>query len=119
MSKPVSELTESGDVNVVTVVEEIDIANACSLEGEAEAALAGTPKLIISLERCHYIDSSGLRTLIRLSRRHGIEFAVVVPPGTQARRIFDLAGLSEQMAVFETVQAAIASLRSGPTLRTR
>lgn len=117
MFKPVAELAEWGDVNVVTVVEEIDISNARFLEDQTTAALAASPKLIVSLERCQYIDSSGLRVLIRLSNRRDVEFGVVVPPGTQTRRIFDLAGLDEQMSVFDSLQAALAQLRAGTTVR--
>ncbi|MGP6156948.1 MAG: STAS domain-containing protein [Vulcanimicrobiaceae bacterium] len=117
MSKPVAELAGWGDVNVVTVIEEIDISNARSLEDQTTIALSSSPKLVVSLERCQYIDSSGLRVLIRLSNRHDVQFSVVVPPGTQTRRIFDLAGLEEQMAVFDTLQAAVAKFRAGATVR--
>jgi hypothetical protein len=60
-----------------------------------------------------------LRVLIRLSNRHDIEFGVVVPPGTQTRRIFDLAGLEEQMTVFDTLQIALVRFRAGATVRAR
>jgi anti-anti-sigma factor len=117
MSKPVAELAGWGDVNVVTVIEEIDISNASSLEDQTALALSTSPKLIVSLERCQYIDSSGLRVLIRLSNRHDVEFGVVVLPGTQTRRIFDLAGLDEQMAVFDSLHAALEQFRDGAPVR--
>jgi anti-anti-sigma factor len=116
VSKPVGELQQHRDVHVLAVTEEIDIANADAFEEAAGAALRSNPKLVISLENCHYIDSSGLRVLIRLSNRTDIHFAVVVPPGTQTRRIFDLAGLEEQMPLFDTLEDALAKYASEATL---
>jgi len=94
---------------VVDVLGEVDIASADALEERLNKAADGAALLVVSLVNCPYIDSSGLRVLVRLSNDLGEGFAVVVPPGTQTRRIFDITGLAHQMDVFDSVEEALAS----------
>jgi anti-anti-sigma factor len=114
MPERLSELLRCGSVNALIVTDEIDIANMETFENEIQAALADSPNLIVSLERCNYIDSSGLRVLIRLSGQHAHDFVVVVPPDTQASRNITVAGLGEAITLFDTLEEAIRYF--GPNL---
>ncbi len=97
-------------VRIVKVGNEVDIANAGVLERYLDEAAANTEAFVVSLEDCRYIDSSGLRPLIRLSERFGERFAIVVPAGTQIRRIFELTRLGETMNVCTTLAEALAKM---------
>jgi anti-anti-sigma factor len=92
---------------VVDVRGEIDIASADALAERLDQAAVGARLLVVSLAECRYIDSSGLRVLVRLSNELRDGFAVVVPPRTQTRRIFDITGLAGQMDVYDTVDEAL------------
>ncbi len=113
MPKPIVESSIRGNILVAAVVQEIDISNARLLEEQLTALASDAPRFVISLVLCNYIDSSGLRILIRLSNRRDIEFGVVAPPRTQARRIIDIAGLCEQLDVFDSLEEALAKLDAG------
>jgi len=102
------ELTEQNGVRVINVGNEVDIANADTLQRYLEEAAEGNDTFVVSLATCRYIDSSGLRPIIRLAERAGAAFFIVVPRGTQIRRIFDLTNLHERMNVCDSVAEAIA-----------
>ncbi len=94
-------------VLVLKVGNEVDIANADTLERYMTEASSNASELVVSLATCRYIDSSGLRPIIRLAERLGDGFAIVVPPGTHVRRIFDLTRLHEQMNVCDSLENAL------------
>lgn len=98
-------------VRIVKVGNEVDIANAHVLERYLAEATVDSEAFVISLEQCRYIDSSGLRPLIRFSERFGDAFAIVVPAGTQIRRIFELTRLGEAMNVCTTLAEALAKVK--------
>jgi anti-anti-sigma factor len=102
------ELAEHDGVRVVKVGNEVDIANAGTLQRYLEEAVEGNDAFVVSLETCRYIDSSGLRPIIALAERVGEGFFIVVPPGTQIRRIFDLTNLRERMNVCDSTAEAVS-----------
>jgi anti-anti-sigma factor len=109
MSDTLTHLSVRDGIRVVDIRGEVDIATADALGEQLDEAADGADFVIASLAECPYIDSSGLRVLVRLSNELGESFAVVVPPGTQTRRIFDITGLAHQMDVFDTTAEALAS----------
>ncbi|MBC5811370.1 MAG: STAS domain-containing protein [Candidatus Eremiobacteraeota bacterium] len=106
-----TETTIQDGTTVVAVLGEIDIASAGALREQLDQASRAGSNVVVSLEKCAYIDSSGLRVLVRISNELGDRFAIVVPPGTQTRRIFDITGLGYQMRVCDGVDQAVAALR--------
>jgi len=102
------ELADHDGIRVIKVGNEVDIANAGTLQRYLEEAAEGNDTFVVSLETCRYIDSSGLRPIIRLAERVGDAFFIVVPPGTQIRRVFDLTNLGERMNVCASVPEAVA-----------
>jgi anti-anti-sigma factor len=118
MHANLADLSLFGDTRVADVRAEIDLANAHLLE----AALAAPAddkagNFILSLSGCPYIDSSGLRVVIRLSNTFGSHFAVVAGPGCHARRIIDVAGLGKTIPIFDSLEPALESL-AGNAART-
>ena len=108
MPRPIVESSTRGNIAVAAVVQEVDISNARLLEEQLTTLASNAPRFVVSLVLCNYIDSSGLSVLIRLSNRRDVEFGVVAPTRTQARRIIDIAGLCEQLDVFDSLDDAIA-----------
>ncbi|MBC5801322.1 MAG: STAS domain-containing protein [Candidatus Eremiobacteraeota bacterium] len=113
MSDTLIHLQTVDGVRVATIGSEIDLANAPVFERYLGEAAADVPSLIISLAECRYIDSSGLCALARLAKRLRNRFSIVVPPGTQVRRIFDIAHFGEKMRVCASLPEALSALSMG------
>jgi anti-sigma B factor antagonist len=93
----------------IRVQGELDLAVAPELEEAIERA-ADYDQVVISLERCEFIDSTGIAVIVRAHqarKNDGRRLAVCAPDG-QVRRVFDLTGLSENGLVFENVATAWA-----------
>jgi anti-sigma B factor antagonist len=94
---------------VLAVGGEIDLDSVAALSAAIEAALAGgAAELWIDLTRTRFMDSSGLHVLLDtcsrvrdLNRR----LAVICPPGT-VRRLFDIAGVTEHLPLYDDRAAA-------------
>jgi anti-sigma B factor antagonist len=72
------------------------------------------PALVIDFSAVTYIDSSGLATIVeyfRDSRDFSGKFALV-GMNQRVRTIFDLVRLGEFMSVFQTLEDAVAALKS-------
>jgi len=102
-------------VRVATVGSEIDLASAAVVERYLDEAAADVPRFVVSLAECRYIDGSGLCLLARLAKRLRDRFSIVVPPGTQVRRIFDTAHFGETMRVCGSLREALSSFPLGAT----
>src|SRR4051794_9747112 len=92
----------NGDTAWVRPVGELDLDTAPQLE-EALAALRGDehPRLVLDLRRLTFMDSTGLRLVIRwdtAARQDGFQFAIV--PGPQVvQRVISLTGMDDQLTV--------------------
>jgi anti-anti-sigma factor len=87
----------NGVVRIV-VGGEVDMASAPSLAGSLEGAeLGGTHAIILDLRDTTFIDSSGLRAILKASQRaksNGHQLAIVgVNPS--ARQLFELTGTED------------------------
>ena len=72
--------------------------------------------LVIDLAKTTFIDSSFIAFLVRLSaaqRAKRRELLLVRPEG-QVRKVFGIVGLANVVPVFESIEAAVDSLLSGP-----
>src|SRR3954465_912467 len=79
---------------VVEVAGEIDLVTAALFWRGIESALAQSDRLVIDLRETSFIDSSGIKVLIRAFRRVGqVPEALVVQPSATARRVLAIAGL--------------------------
>lgn len=83
---------------VVTVRGEVDLATAPEFESCIQRAFVAAPKaVLLDLEGLTFIDSSGLRVLVALSkdaRSRDASLALRNVP-RHAQRVLDLTGLSE------------------------
>lgn len=72
--------------------------------------------LVIDLEATTFVDSSFVTFLVKLARgqRAKRRELLLARPGGQVRRLLGLVGLHNFIPVFDSVDAAIDSLMSGP-----
>ncbi len=103
---------DHGPATVVTVTGEIDLATASQLSTKLDGVDLSRP-VVVDLSGVTFIDSSGLNALVQLRQkmqatptpsRLGV---VVSRPST--RRIFEVTGLSEVFALYDTATEALAA----------
>ena len=80
----------------IAIFGEVDVVNAATVEEQIVAAVDNqTTSVELDLSDLDYLDSAGLRILFMLVNRLRvlqIELEVIAPPGTQSRRVLELAG---------------------------
>ena len=115
MSEP-WELVASRGAAIVTLRGELDAHDAPRLREVFAGALealsdASSPRLVLDLTAVEFLDSTALGTMIgalRRAREAGGELAMVLPE-TPARRIFEITGLDQVLAIRATREAALGS----------
>jgi anti-anti-sigma factor len=97
---------EQNGVAVVHVRGEIDLSNAEELQGRIYREVKGAQLAVVDLAEIAYIDSQGLRLLLRLAGRlegEGARLEVVAPPDTVARDVLDLTGMGEDITIRDAI----------------
>jgi anti-anti-sigma factor len=99
-------------VHVVAVRGELDAATADELKATLEAECGEADAILLDLDNCDFVDSTGLATLV--SARTEIEgrsgsFAIccAVP---QVARLFEITGAASGLGLAENRATALASL---------
>jgi len=89
---------ESDRSVTVTVRGDIDLATAADFEACVRGTLSGASSIVIDLEGVTFLDSSGLRSFVKLQEDTRPEGAALTLRGTpkNVRRVFDLTGLTEK-----------------------
>jgi anti-anti-sigma factor len=93
-----------GRRHTLVLAGELDLATAIELDARTEQACAsGAGELVLDLRELVFIDSSGLRAILRAQERcdsHRCElFLTPGPPAVQ--RLFELTGLLERLPFLE------------------
>lgn len=110
MSSPL--LRAGGLPRLYEIHEEIDLSCADELEAELNTVADREPgAFVVSLEHCGYVDSSGLRALVRFHRIHP-DTVLVVPPSTQVRRVFEITDLVRSLGIADSAPTALARIDS-------
>ena len=98
----------------VAVRGEVDIHTTPDLSAALdEAARASQGAFVVDLSEVEFLDSTGVAALVRMRAvlgREDRELGVVCPPGP-ARRMLELAGIADLIALFESREEAAAALR--------
>lgn len=109
------DIAHQGDVVVVRLEGEIDLANTPTLSAAIlEAIPNDSTGLVVDLSEVRYIDSVGIRMLFTFVRslhdsRQGM--AVAVPPDSPVRKLLKITHLDEAAVFRDTVAEATAALR--------
>src|SRR4051794_39708980 len=112
----VSARAEAG-FTIITVSGELDINTIHTAEQRILAAWAEHgPQLIFDLSGLSFMDSAGVTLLLRVHRNaYELEGSMALTGLTRSvRRILETAGLTKHLAIFATVEDAIARRPSNP-----
>jgi anti-anti-sigma factor len=95
---------------VAAIAGDVDIATAASLSEAVIAALDRAPGcgVVLDFTNVGFMDSSGLRSVLDISRRvdAGTSRLVLMNPNRPVRKLLSLAGLDERMPVATTLDQA-------------
>jgi anti-sigma B factor antagonist len=106
-----------GQVAVVTLPAEIDVATADTVQEELLAVMnAGAALLIADMRKTNFCDSAGVSALVRVFRRasaSGSSLRLVI--GTPAvQRVISITGLDRLVETFPSVAASLAAPNGHP-----
>jgi anti-anti-sigma factor len=113
------EIAHQGDVVIVRLVGEVDLANTPTLSAAIlEAIPNDSAGLVVDLSGVRYIDSVGIRMLFTFVRslndsRQGM--GVAVPPESPVRKLLKITHLDEAAVFRDTADEAAVALREGGT----
>jgi anti-sigma B factor antagonist len=91
---------------------ELDLAVADRLRDALERALAESEEILIRLESCEFIDSTGIAVLVQAHRRaadDGKRAVAICTPSSQVFRVLEVSGLTDNGLVFASVEDALAA----------
>jgi anti-sigma B factor antagonist len=100
---------------LIAVEGQVDLYTAPELKSVTLRAIdAGAKYLVVDLSETSFMDSTGLGVLVgalkRLQPRDGS--VSVVCPDESLRRLFEIAGLTDRFAIYETPAAAAVEART-------
>jgi anti-sigma B factor antagonist len=104
------DVTRRDGWTVVTVHGELDLARGPAFRQEVLRALAaGDEPVVVDLTPTDFVDSVGLGMIVAvLKRTRALDRTfVVVCPEPRIRKLFELTGLDEVVALRDTVDAAV------------
>jgi anti-sigma B factor antagonist len=100
---------ERGDVAVLAVSGEVDVATVPRLREQLHGLVAsGTPRIVVDLDAVDFLDSTGLGVLVGALKRvraNGGELALVCT-APRIRKVFEVTGLTKVFALFDSVDEA-------------
>lgn len=95
----------AGDAHVIALTGELDLATAQALDRELEHAETTDARVIaLDLRELEFIDSSGLRVIVKAHRRAAGRLVVVKGP-ERVQRAFELCGLLGLLAFVDEIPA--------------
>ena len=83
-----------GDLYIVSVRGDVDVYTAPLLDACLQDAIAaGNTELAVDLEKCAYIDSEGIKVLVKIQRALGKRGHLAVCAGSGCvQRVFEISG---------------------------
>lgn len=81
---------------VLTVYSDIDIASAADFRAALDLAMAAGKPVVIDLTACHYLDSTGISTLVSA---YNAKTSLGVVASRQAAKLLDIVGLTSMLNV--------------------
>ncbi len=107
----------NGGVGAFAISGELDQATASELRDPLQEAInGGTNAVMIDMTNCGFVDSTGLGVIVEawkvLRNRNGNKagFSICCPE-PEVRRLLELTGLDQAIAIRDTREEAIATLR--------
>jgi len=99
----------------IQVEGELDLAVAGQLDEVLTAAAENYTRVLVGLERCAFIDSSGIAVILRAHNRMQEEGnrLLVYAPTDQVLRVLSMTGLTANGLVLDSVDEALSALGTG------
>lgn len=114
---PALGLSREGRAVLAKLSGELDLATRAEVQHRLFAWISNDDDgVILDLTALAYIDSAGLAMVFDLAarlRRHGQAMHVVVPPGAQPWKTFQVVGAGSTMGLHGSVTEAVAALGAG------
>jgi len=111
-----AEITTLGDVALIAISGELDLALCVKVAPDLHAVLLSPARaVVIDLEAVSMVDSSGIALLLNTFRRldqGGRQLSIACPMGPQ-RRAFELTALDRQLPMYESRDRALAAVGAG------
>lgn len=106
------EIESQRGIPILQVTGEFDLTSVQQLAGALDrASRADQGTVVVAIGQISYFDRKGVRALLRAAERLTVtrqQLVVVAPSGAIARRILEIAGATETLPLFETVEEALA-----------
>jgi anti-anti-sigma factor len=108
----VSERDLDSGARDIQIQGELDLAVAGRLDEVLTAAAEQCAQVLVGLENCAFIDSSGIAVILRAHNRMQEEGhrLVVYAPTDQVLRVLSMTGLTSNGLVFASAEEALAAL---------
>lgn len=101
------------DITLIEIDGEVDTYTSSKIKQDILQVVEQTPKIIISMEKVKFIDSTGLGILIgvlkKVKEKEGE--MIIVSPNSYINQIFEITGLFKVFKIVENTQQAIDYLR--------
>jgi anti-anti-sigma factor len=99
----------------VRVEGELDLAVAGQLDEALHAAVEECSQVLVGLEGCDFIDSSGIAVILRAHNRMEADGnkLLVYAPTDQVQRVLSMTGLTSNGLVFDSAEEALSALGDG------
>jgi anti-anti-sigma factor len=94
------EESRNGDQCLIALSGELDISNADQLRERLESARSDVDRVIVDLSRLAFIDSTGLRILLRAEQASRTDTGTLsfVRAGGQVERVMKVAGIDGELS---------------------
>lgn len=101
-------------VPVASLPADVDSANAAEVLNELTKEISNEPAgLVVDLSETRYLDSAGIEMLFQLRERlanRRQRLAVVVPAGSQLRRLLELTGVDRAVTITDELPPALSAV---------
>ena len=116
MSFGIERSTTEG-VHVVSVRGELDLATAPELRALLEEDLGNEEPVLIDLNGCEFIDSTGIAVIVRAwQQRDGVPgsggLLGLCAPDKQVSRLLEVTGVDASISIFSECDEGLAELRN-------
>jgi len=105
----------AGQPHVLSISGELDVVSLPTVLERVPDLVAGAVSVVVDLCEVSFLDSSGVWFLHRLAHtcdQAGTGLRVVAPPGSRARRVLDIVGMT--LLVDDDTATAQAALQDPP-----
>jgi anti-anti-sigma factor len=109
----VSQAQGSVPVTVFHLQDRINLGNAAEMEKAAKEAFEnGAQNMVIDLTKTPSITSAGIRSLVAIYKifsTDGVKHVKLAGASAQIREVFEIAGITHHVEIFNTVDEAVAA----------